>query len=481
MVNHKDKIVRLNPLAHRLMSALLLVAVLMLSVTSASLHAQDADSAPTPNADQIDANLPVVLNDADHPATPMTGPFTTFLPLITREAYPTAWRIGYGTSQLNLRAYQQVTDLQAGWFVNWGAYAGALYPGGLEYMPMVRVHQEVSCGESVTADRERCPYTSPPAYIVYPSFETIASFAKLQPGMTWLIGNEMDRVDWTGGQQDEMRPELYARAYKEISDVIRAADPVAKIAIGGVIQATPLRLQYLDTVWNTYRQLYGKDMQVDVWNIHNFIAPEYCQRIPYNNSGEWFCYGMAVPPGDNYRDEVDGVKDNIMRGAYTNGNENWRHTDMGTFGQQIRAIRQWMKDHGQMNKPLIITEYGVLYPSLCVGSDGLPLPPGAERNACIHGYGSNWTDLENPYVVADFMIKTFDYFLNTKDCNLSAIDGCRLVQRWAWFSIEDVGWSMNPHGALFNRQTKQMTMIGERFRDWVKQNYNALSPAVKPY
>ena len=36
------------------------------------------------------------------------------------------------------------------------------------------------------------------------------------------------------------------------------------------------------------------------------------------------------------------------------------------------------------------------------------------------------------------MIQTFDYFLNTKDCNLGyAADQCRLVQRWNWYSFNE--------------------------------------------
>lgn len=35
---------------------------------------------------------------------------------------------------------------------------------------------------------------------------------------------------------------------------------------------------------------------------------------------------------------------------------------MIVFDEQIRDMRQWMKDHGQQDKPLLLTEFSVLYP-----------------------------------------------------------------------------------------------------------------------
>ncbi len=71
--------------------------------------------------------------------------------------------------------------------------------------------------------------------------------------MTWLIGNEMDRVDFGSdycSRQDEILPELYAQAYHEIYYAIKSADQTAQVAIGGMAEFTPLRSQYLERVWN---------------------------------------------------------------------------------------------------------------------------------------------------------------------------------------------------------------------------------------
>ena len=116
---------------------------------------------------------------------------------------------------------------------------------------------------------------------------------------------------------------------------------------------------------------------------------------------------------------------------------------MVIFDQQIRAFRAWMKTRGQQNKPLIVSEYGVIY-GFIAQADTAP-------------------------EVQDFMIKTFDYFLNTQDCSLGyTADQCRLVQRWAWYSFNDNGQSngFNPFANLFDPLTFQITSTGARFREY---------------
>jgi hypothetical protein len=322
-------------------------------------------------------------------------------------------------------------------------------PAGIEFAQMVRLHQKLECPYGTTADRENCPYVSPPAYDYSPSRSVIEQAARANPGSIWMIGNEMDRFDWEGGRQDEMTPELYAKAYHELRLIIKAADPTAQVAIGGMIQFTHLRAQYLDKVWDTYRQKYGRDMPVDVWNIHNFIGAEICMK----RHGEFECYVMGVPPGSTQ-----------WSGAYVG--EAWRHVDKVAFDQQIRDFRGWMRDHGQKDKPLIISEYGVLNRTMC--------PSGDERQNCIDSLGPRWSDLEDPKVVADFMEWTFDYFANTRDCDLSAVDDCRLVQRWIWFSLEDVGWGFNPHTALIGEGNQVLTETGDRYSEYATDNWSEL-------
>jgi len=419
-----------------------LVIVLGLRSYSWTAYAQDDTGQP----DSAGPETPAVA-----PAAQVGAENMFFMPLGFNDHNPRlSPRIGFGTSSYPVTQVGDVRALNAGWYVDWVVNSSAVRPGGAEYMPMVRVHQKLACARDTTADREKCPYLN--EYEYSPSASAIQAYAQANPGSTWLLGNEMDRVDWNGGGQDEMQPTLYPVFYKEVYDLIKAADPTAKVAIGGVIQASPLRLQYLTTIWDTYQQLYGTAMPVDIWNVHNFINAEFCQKEDLPGGEELICYGGAIPP------DAD-----TLIGAYYG--EDWKHIDRFTFDQQIRAMRQWMKDRGQQEKPLIVTEYGVLYNKLDCAQR---LPGGGCADP-------NWVDLENPQVIHDFMVWTFDYFADTKDCAIGyAADDCRLVQRWAWFGLEDVGWSFNVHGALFDRNAKQMTAAGERFRQYTLDNYAKL-------
>ncbi len=376
---------------------------------------------------------------------------TTFhLPLIMNDHSPQmADRVGFGAGIDSIDAFPEVRSLNAGWYVDWQVRIQPKRPGGIEHMQMVRVHQDLTCPIGTTADRTLCPYKEPHSYTYWPDRATIEAAAKANPGVIWFIGNEMDRYDWPGGgSQDEILPTLYPVAYHDLYNIIKGADPTARVAIGGVIQMTPMRKQYLDIIWAKYQELYGVKMPVDVWNVHNFIGSEFC-RDEKNASGqmERMCYGMGIPPG------VDG-----LIGSYYG--EDWRHTDHATFDQQIRAMRQWIKDNDDMNKPLYVTEYGVLYTTLCPQTDP------KEKQKCINWYGDKYVDYEDPAVVHDFMLWTFDYFRTTKDCSLSGTDDCRLVQRWAWYSLQNDGWGFNPYGALFDTATRNITDAGRAVRDY---------------
>ncbi|NJN81198.1 MAG: hypothetical protein HC802_02185 [Caldilineaceae bacterium] len=282
----------------------------------------------------------------------------------------------------------------------------------MDFVQTVRLHQKTECGSRVTPDRVTCPYVVPHAYEFNDVNEAqINRIARLNPASTWLIGNECDRRDWKGGGQDEILPELYALAYHEAYNWIKAADPTAKVAICGLIQASPLRLQYLARVWSAYETEFGVTMPVDVWNIHLFAIREV--------AGDW---GADIPVG------IEGVN----QGAFLD----WKnsHINMDVFAKQIRDFRKFMVDRGQIDKPLLVSEYGVLF-----GEDDFP-------DTQVH----------------DFMVATFDHMMNTKDCTLSTVDDCRLVQRWAWFSLADIEWGFNPHTTLYDVNTKNMTPAGEK-------------------
>lgn len=237
-----------------------------------------------------------------------------------------------------------------------------------------------------------------------PSGDALLAAVDAMPGALWLIGNEPD-VKW----QDNVPPERYAQQYHDLYAAIKSRDPIARVAIGGVSQPTPLRLRYLDRILDAYHDLYGEAMPVDVWNVHNFVLRE-----------ERNSWGVDIPPG---------MPDDTGR-LY----EIADHDDLGIFRQQIIDFRRWMAGRGQQGKPLIVTEYGILMPS------DYGFPPGQ---------------------VKAFMVESFEFFRTAADPTLGyPADGHRLVQRWCWYSLLDERY---PTGNLLKPGSRQLTPLGEAF------------------
>ncbi len=486
-----------NPLYNRKTSARLttLAALLVILASALLLPAQAFAQEPGTTVPQpISEPPPGAVRASDLPL-PMMGPVDTeadILPLVGPESFvaspetlaavaPAAYlpvipkdhaliqadRMGFGTAA-KLSNYPDIRSLYAGWYVNWGVKINPERPANIDYMQMIRLHQDLvdGCKNYTTADRNICPYKTPASYTYNPSAAVITAAAKANPGMVWLIGNEIDRVDGFGVGQDEIKPELYAYAYHELYTLVKAADPTARVAIAGMVQFTPSRLEYLNKIWNGYKAIYGVNMPVDVWNVHNFVGSEYCQKEKINGVLQRVCYGMGIPPGSSITPNSKGEE----RGAYVG--EDWRHVYMPTFEKQIRDFRGWMRDHGQINKPLVVTEYGVLYNALCPVDN--PATNVNERQQCVNAYGANYVDLENPDIVHEFMLDTFEYFMNAKDCNLSTVDDCRLVQRWAWYSLEDAGWAFNPYTMLYTSGTTQRSIAGDKYSKFAADNVEEL-------
>jgi len=328
----------------------------------------------------------------------------------------------YDIAQLNIGRYEN-------WNTNSDPYTNLGLPADVEFVQTVRVHQDK--GDE---------WFGPPrvyasnAYKVRPDLPTIASVAASQPGSLWLIGSEIERVDWWefGGWsgQDEILPEVYATAFHEIQDVIKTADPTAKIAIGGIVEATPLRLWYLDRVWDSYYTQYGYSMSddIDVWNIHGFILREV------RNS-----WGAEIPAGlNNIGGFLFGANIATVAAA---------HHEITYFQQFTEAFREWMAAHGERNKPLINTEYGILYKELG---------------------GYQITDQQ----VNDYLSDTLYYMLTATDQETGfPADKNRLVQSWFWYSLDDTNWN----GNLFNPNTKNLTTFGTTWRDKVTSPTNPLA------
>jgi len=308
-------------------------------------------------------------------------------------------QFGVGATD-NIGKYD-VTPLRLGWYVNWTASADPPRPDGTEYVATIRLSQ-------VGTD----------SYSYSPSGSQLKQVIENNPGAVWLIGNEPDRP---GPWQDDCLPEIYAQAYHELYYLIKREDPSAKVFAGGIVQATEVRLQYLDLVLESYRDLYGASLPADGWNIHGFILHEMdCDYDPDD------CWGAEVPSG------VD-----VPYGEILPYDEN---DNFSLFKERVERFRRWMADRGYRGLPVYLSEFGVQMPP------HLGFPP--ER-------------------VNAFMTKTFDYLLTAADPVLGdSTDGNRLVQRWAWWSLSE---SEETNGWLFDPDTYARSAMGDHWAGYVSE------------
>ncbi len=240
------------------------------------------------------------------------------------------------------------------------------------------------------------------------TWEEIDLAINANPGSYWLVGNEPD-VRW----QDNVTPQRYAEIYHEVYTFIKERDPTAKLVIGGVTQPTPLRRAYLDIVLDTYEEAYGEKMPIDIWNVHGFTLRE-----------ERDSWGVDIPPG---------MEDDLAI-AY----EIEDHDNLNILKQNLIEFRSWMAERGYGDKPLIISEYGILMPE----DYGFPV----ER-------------------VSKYMTDSFDLFRTLTGENGYQPDDGRLVQKWFWYSVYD--GEVYPTGDLFDPSAGQLTDLGEIWAGYV--------------
>ncbi len=268
--------------------------------------------------------------------------------------------------------------LNAGWYVDYYG-PGTAHAPGMDYAPVLSIQQVGDTG-----------------YRLDRTLSKVATMLAANPGAIWLIGNEPDRVV----MQDDLLPQIYAAAYHDLYYYIKQRDPSAQVVAGSIVQASPLRLQYLDLVLDAYRTRYGAPLPADGWSIHGYLLNERsCAAFPDD------CWGAEIPPGIA---ATEGLVLDLHDGAR-----------LDLFEAQIERFRRWMADRGYRDLPFYVTEFGVL------------LPPSV-------GYP--------PDTVSRFLAGAFDYMLAAKDDRLGyARDGNRLVQRFAWYAT----LTPNANGALF--------------------------------
>lgn len=308
--------------------------------------------------------------------------------------------------------------LGAGWYLDFNAtqYYGSRPANGAEYVAMLRVEQ----------DRNGLDFL--PTYTFNHTLDEndLGQIIAANPGRLWLIGNEIE-VDSAAG--DSIFPAVYARAYHDAYHYIKSQDPTAQVGSGALSMITPGRLQYLDIVWDTYRSLYGVDMPVDVWNMHIYILSE---GKPFGNGigdgkialGTDPSLAKMAPLGN---DPSQCPLDEVYCRA--------EHDSLTIFMEQVQAMRRWMRDHGQRNKPLILSELGLLYGYNTAGQ-------------CVvrDEFGQCFTQER----AAHYLDAIYAYLEGARDPELGhPHDDGRLVQQWLWYSLyNDLHYSGGPSSLL---------------------------------
>jgi len=313
--------------------------------------------------------------------------------------YPApATRFGFNVARENGRTIENynVAPLHGHWYLDYATQQTPPHTADMVYAQMIR----------------------PPFWRSTTFTKTVEAIIQNNPGALWIVGNEPER-----DKQDSLTADAYAVFYHNVYTFLKTRDPSAHIAIAGVVQSTPLRRRYLDLVLTRYQTRYGVAMPIDVWTLHAFILPE-------NN-----VWGASIPLG------LEAFANEGMQ--YTVAD----HDNMTIFRNNIIAFRQWMADRGYRNKPLLITEYGLL------------LSP-------AHGF---------PYAkVKNFMLASFDFFLTSTDAAIGyPADDNRLVQAWSWFSLNyppyDEATEIGFNGNLVAPDTGVLQPLGQDYGAYINQ------------
>ncbi len=328
-------------------------------------------------------------------------------------------RFGFGLSDSASHALvnDKPTYLNAGWYWDWAARGSSQLPP-LDYVQTIRLHPVISGGVQI-------------GYTASPTGSALRAATQAQPGAIWFVGNEPDCH-----AMDNMHSEWYARAYHDMYQQLKAADPTAQVGFGSIVQPTPMRLLYLQRVLDTYQAEYGEMLPTDLWVTHSYILCEDC--YPNNPPSEPFAWGACYVP-----DWPSQTASEQVSATFYSVYDHW-NTDI--FASRIITLRRWMADHGYRDQPLLISEYGVLF-----------------YDALLQGTLHQDPDTVN----REFMQQTFDWMRTASDPDIGyPEDDNRLVQRWAWFSLEHGGY---PGGSLFNPSTNEPEYVGTVYHDYATQ------------
>jgi hypothetical protein len=355
-------------------------------------------------------------------------------------------RFGLAVWGYQMDQFDIVSNLNVGWRIDFLTRQAPAGPPETEYVQMIRVGQDRGgsdqCGEDY-------------GYWVYPRLKDtgLGALVDANPGSLWIVGNEVDRIN-----QGDTCPQQYAEAYHEVYHYIKGRDTTAQVAVSGLVEVTPGRLQYLDIMWETYADKYGVPMPVDVWTMHAYALAE-------TNDGDAHIAlgtdaGLAIPQSFHCPDPYS------MCHA--------EHDDMGLFVGQVLAMRQWMKGRGQQDRPLLITEYNLLKPYHYYGRCFVTSCPAGGLDGCFCDENK---ETFHPVRVADYLEATFDYLRTARDPELGyPADDYRLVQQWLWYRLATDEFDELGHASNLTDPDAgyALTVPGQRWRDYV----TAIPPTI---
>lgn len=333
-------------------------------------------------------------------------------------------RFGLATTGRQILEYD-VSLLHAGWYHNFRIEGGAPRPADMSYLQTIRISEGAGDGTR--------PCTPPPgSEWKCLTYTYTKAMVDASPGAIWLVGNETDTIL---NNQDAVTPGRYAEIYDDLYTRLKAWDPTCMVGIAGVVQPTPLRLKYLQMILDAYEMDHGgAQMPIDVWNAHNYVLRE---KKWYHDCPD--CWGAGTPPGLT---ETQGI-------LYDYWESDLLDSIPGTpkigWKQQIIDLREFMAENGYADRPLVISEYGILMPK-----------------ALQYDFAR----------VQAFVLATFDWMRTYTDTLIGyEPDGYRLVQAWGWYPFDidrfgDPPWDLPAEAHLFTPTLHVLTPLGIAFGDY---------------
>lgn len=204
-------------------------------------------------------------------------------------------------------------------------------------------------------------------FLVQPHYDerALSRVLREHPGSWWILGNEPNDP-----LQDDLSPSAYAAFYHRVSTWARRVDVTCRLMPAGIANAD---WRWAEAFRNSYRLQYGRYPTVSAWNVHNYV--------------------------------LDPAEDPL---------------DVGRFAAQIESFRVWMTEAGEGDKPLVLSEFGVL-----------SLPEGADSEDVVR-----------------YMRGAVDWLRSSGS-----------VQAWAWFSTRTGGQFP---GDLYDDEG-QLTLLGRTY------------------